>query len=108
MFLGYQGDKIVLTAQTRAELEKTPFIQMDKIEETTDNYLLWNGNFVKKENAVLNKDEISLKRAQKYTETTDKFLLENLEQAVDLESLFKLLTEWKDRKEKIRQEMPYL
>lgn len=48
MFLGYQGDKIVLTAQTRAELEKTPFIQMDKIEETTDNYLLWNGNFVKK------------------------------------------------------------
>jgi hypothetical protein len=46
MFLGYQNKKIVLTANTRAELENTPCMTFDRIEETDVNYTLYNGEYL--------------------------------------------------------------
>lgn len=40
MFLGYQNNKIVLAANTRAEIENAPLIETTKIEETAEEYVL--------------------------------------------------------------------
>lgn len=46
MFLGYQKDKIVLTANTREELEHAPCMTFDKIEESDVEYTLYNGEYL--------------------------------------------------------------
>lgn len=46
MFLGYQDNKIVLTANTREELENNKFMTFDSIEETDVNYTLYNGEYL--------------------------------------------------------------
>ena len=46
MFLGYQGNKIVLTANTREELVRNKFIHLDKVEETDIEYTLYNGEYL--------------------------------------------------------------
>ena len=46
MFLGYQNNKIVLTANTREELEGNKFMTFDSIEETDVNYTLYNGEYL--------------------------------------------------------------
>lgn len=46
MFLGYQNNKIVLTANTREELESNKFMTFDDIVETDVNYTLYNGEYL--------------------------------------------------------------
>lgn len=46
MFLGYQNNKIILTADTREELENAPCMTFDSIEETDVNYTLYNGEYL--------------------------------------------------------------
>ena len=46
MFLGYQNNKIVLTANTREELENNKFMTFDSIEETDVNYTLYGGEYL--------------------------------------------------------------
>lgn len=46
MFLGYQNNKIVLTANTREELENNKFITFDSIEETDVNYTLYGWEYL--------------------------------------------------------------
>lgn len=46
MFLGYQNEKIVLVANTKEELENTPCMVFDKIEESPVDYELYNGEYI--------------------------------------------------------------
>ena len=45
MYLGYQGELIAMAAESKEELEKIPFIKFDRIEETSENYELFNGRY---------------------------------------------------------------
>lgn len=75
MFLGYQNNKIVLTANTRAELENAPCMTFDRIEETDVNYTLYNGEY-------LTDAEVLVKQK----ETRKKELIEELD-ALDLKCI---------------------
>lgn len=57
MFLGYQNNKIVLIANTRAEIENTPCMTFDKIEETDVNYTLYNGEYLTDEEVLVKQKE---------------------------------------------------
>ncbi len=46
MFLGYQNGKIVLAANTRAELENAPCMTFDRIEESAEEYVLYKGEYL--------------------------------------------------------------
>ena len=46
MFAGYQKEKIVLVKDTREELENTPCIVFDKIEELPGDYELYQGKYI--------------------------------------------------------------
>lgn len=46
MFIGIQGDLIVLTANTKEELENNKFIKFDSIEETDLELTLYNGKYL--------------------------------------------------------------
>lgn len=46
MFLGYQNNKIVLTANTREEIENAPCMAFDEIVETEVNYTLYEGEYL--------------------------------------------------------------
>ncbi len=109
MFLGYQGTKIALTAQTAAELESVKEIQFDKIEETTRQVVLFNGEyrFADDVSAEEYNAEIKEKRQARFETQTDKMLLEKLETATDIQSLLTAVSEWKSAKDDIRAALPY-
>ena len=46
MFLGYQNNRIVMVANTQAELTNARCITFDKIEETDKEYFVYNGEYV--------------------------------------------------------------
>lgn len=75
MFLGYQNNKIVLTANTRAELENAPCMTFDSIEETDASYTLYNGDYL---------TDNELQQAQK--EAAKKDLMAQLD-ALDLKCI---------------------
>jgi len=108
MFLGYQNNKIVLAANTRAEIENAPLIETTKIEETAEEYVLRNGKYVKTSDAVSDKTEIQRQRRQDFEQHTDAYLLERLEDVATTDELFALLTDWKEKKEQIRKENSYI
>ena len=60
MFLGYQNGKIVLTANTREELENIPCMKFDEIVESDVDYTLYNGEYLTPEEV-----EAKEKQAQK-------------------------------------------
>lgn len=62
MFLGYQNNKIVLTDNTREELENTPCMTFDKIEETDVNYTLYNGEYLTDEEVLVKQKEARKKK----------------------------------------------
>lgn len=51
MFIGYQNNIIAYVAETREELENLPCVTLDKIEETSEEYVLYNGSYVLKAQA---------------------------------------------------------
>ena len=57
MFLGYQKDKIIWIANTREELEHTPCMTFDKIEETDVAYTLYNGEYLTDEEVLVKQKE---------------------------------------------------
>lgn len=107
MFLGYQNNKIVLAANTRAEIENAPLIETTKIEETAEEYVLQNGKYVKASDTVFDKAEIQHRRRQAFEQYTDVYLLERLEDVATAEQLFAALTDWKAHKTQIREQLPY-
>lgn len=57
MWLGYQGNKIVLAAQSREELENAPCMVFDRIEESAEDYVLWGGEYILKAQAETAQEE---------------------------------------------------
>ena len=56
MFLGYQGEKIVLVAETKKELENNKFMKFDKIVKTSKDYVLYNGEYITEDEAQARKE----------------------------------------------------
>ena len=79
MFIGYQKDKIVLAAATKEALEKMPCMRFDRIEETAQEYVLYDG-------AYLTKDEADARQAQAEKTAQIKALQAELEQ-LDLKAV---------------------
>ena len=52
MWLGYQKDLLALVADTKEELENTPMMTFTSIVETSDTYVLVNGQYVKDSEAA--------------------------------------------------------
>lgn len=52
MWLGYQKDLLALVADTKEELENTPMMTFTSIVETSDTYVLVNGQYVKESEAA--------------------------------------------------------
>lgn len=46
MFIGYQNNRIVMIANTQAELTNARCITFDKIEKTDKEYFMYNGEYV--------------------------------------------------------------
>lgn len=61
MFLGYQNNKIILTANTREELENNKFMKFDEIAETDVNYTLYNGEYLTDEELLVKQKEVRKK-----------------------------------------------
>ena len=57
MWLGYQNGKIVLVKDTREELENAPCMVFDRIEESTEEYVLWGGEYLLKDLAEAAQEE---------------------------------------------------
>lgn len=55
MWLGYQKNTIVVTGDTREELENIPFLKLDRILKTDDRYILVGGEYVLESKAKRNK-----------------------------------------------------
>lgn len=66
MFLGYQNNKIVLAANTRKELENAPCIYFDKVEETAEEYVLYNGQYMLK--AVAQAAQVAVEKQARINE----------------------------------------
>lgn len=66
MFLAYNNDLIVLAANTIEEIENAPLINYDRIEETSETYILVDGVYVTKE------EQLSLAKTQKKAECLQK------------------------------------
>ena len=79
MFLGYQNEKVVLVANTKEELENAPCMVFDKIEESSVDYELYNGEYI-------TISEAQAKREQAEKEAHIKELKEQLDD-LDLKSL---------------------
>lgn len=88
MFLGYQNEKIVFIAETREELENLPCVAFDKIEETSEEYILHNGEYILKAEAEVlrNQEEIDKKieELQKYLDETDWYVSRYSETGVEI------------------------
>lgn len=111
MFLGYQNNKIVLTANTREELENAPCMTFDEIVETEVNYTLYNGEYL-----------TDVELAEKQKEATRKELIAQLSEIDEKEirSMAAIaagtatdedrqrLTEYEAQKEAIRQHLQEL
>lgn len=48
MFIGYQDERIVFASNSEAEIRNLPCVVFDKIEETSEEYVLKNGEYVLK------------------------------------------------------------
>lgn len=109
MFLGYQEQKIVLTAKSAEELKSIKEIQFDKIEETERQVVLFNGEyrFADDVSAEEYNAEIKKERQLRFETQTDKMLFEKLETASDIRSLLTAVSEWKSVKDGIRDALPY-
>ena len=79
MFAGYQNEKIVLVADTREELANNKFMQFDKIEELSEPYELYNGEYI-------SSAEAAYRRAEAEKEAKRKSLLDQLD-ALDLKCI---------------------
>lgn len=83
MFIGLQDNEVKFVAKTREELENLPCVVLDKIEETSDEYVLHNGEYVLKSDAesLQHQEEIGkqIEELQKYLDETDWYVTRKAE-----------------------------
>lgn len=75
MYAGYQNEKIVLTADTQEELANNKFMVFDKIEELSEPYELYNGEYISSAEAAIRRAEdekqAQIKALQEQLDTLD-------------------------------------
>ena len=83
MFIGYQNDKIAFVADTREELENMPCVTLDRIEETSVEYVLHSGEYKPKADveveAKKEETEARIAELQAYLDSTDWYVTRQLE-----------------------------
>lgn len=111
MFAGYQKNKngalrIVAVSEDIDALQKNPVLTFEKIEETDERYVLFDGSYIKQsefeENEVIRRN-----RLEKYKQETDMLLLDKLDSVSDLTDLMAAVKDWQNAKKKIKAELPY-
>lgn len=75
MFLGYQNNKVAFIGNTREELENLPCVVLDRIEETDQEYFLYEGEYVT-EVPVKSYEEVKEIRATEYANRVDPLMAE--------------------------------
>ena len=75
MYAGYQNEKIVLVADTQEELANNKFMVFDKIEELSEPYELYNGEYISSAEAAYRRAEdekqAQIKALQEQLDTLD-------------------------------------
>lgn len=75
MYAGYQKEKIVLVKDTQEELQNIPYMVFDKIEELSEPYELYKGEYITSTEADIRRaaDEKadSIKELQEQLDTLD-------------------------------------
>lgn len=115
MFLGYQNEKIVLTADTREELANNKFVSFDRIEESQVDYELYEGEYITVVEAAERKaaDEKAshIKELQEQLDVLDLKAIRALraiQAGVGTESDTQKLAELEAQAEAVRQELKEL
>ena len=113
MFLGYQNNRIVMVANTQAELTNARCITFDKIEETDKTYFLHNGSYVCEVPFDQQVEEVRAIREQLYTTQVDPITAQ-IQRLRDEEETEEILAEIEALKvkraeivAKIKEENPY-
>lgn len=75
MFLGYQNNKVAFIGNTREELENLPCVVLDRIEETDQEYFLYEGEYVT-EVPAKSYEEVKETRATEYANRVDPLMAE--------------------------------
>jgi len=108
MFLGYQKDKIVLTANTREELEHAPCMSFDRIEESDIEYTLYNGEYLTPEQIEVKEKEAQRKELIAELDALDLKCIRALraiQAGTGTEDDTEKLAELEDQAEQIRQQL---
>ncbi|MGN1079298.1 MAG: hypothetical protein ACI4TE_03905 [Alphaproteobacteria bacterium] len=111
MFTGYQKDKngalhIVAVSEDIDALQKNSVLTFEKIEETDERYVLFDGNYIKQSEFNVN-EIVRRNRFEKYKQETDMVLLDKLDSVSDLADLMAAVKDWQNAKKKIKAEYPY-
>lgn len=111
MFIGYQKDKngalrIVAVSENIDDLRKNPVLKFEKIEETEERHILFDGNYIKQSEFNVN-EIVRRNRFEKYKQETDMLLLDKLDSVSDLADLIAAVKDWQNAKKKIKAEYPY-
>lgn len=115
MYLGYQGEKIALVANTREELENNQYMIFDNIVETIDEYVMYNGEYLIKSEADTRKaadeKEAKLKDLYKQLDTIDLKAIRALraiQAGVGTEADTQRIAALEEQAEEIREELRQL
>ena len=111
MFLGYQNNKIVLTANTREELENAPYMTFDKIEEADVNYTLYGGEYLTDEQlAEEQKEARKQELIAQLAEIDEKEIrpMAAIAAGIATEEDRQRLAEYEEQKQAIRQQLQEL
>ncbi len=112
MFAGYQKDKngtlrIVAVSEDINDLRKNPCLVFEKIEETDERYVLFDGNYIKRSEFDVN-EIVRRNRLEKYKRETDALLLDKLDSVSDIAGVMTAISDWQNAKKKIKAEYPYI
>lgn len=112
MFAGYQKDKngtlrIVAVSEDINDLRKKPCLVFEKIEETDEQYVLFDGNYIKRSELDVN-EIVRRNRLAKYKRETDALLLDKLDSVSDMAGVMTAISDWQNAKKKIKAEYPYI
>ena len=112
MFAGYQKDKngtlrIVAVSEDINDLRKNPCLVFEKIEETDERYVLFDGSYIKQSEFDVN-EIVRRNRLEKYKRETDTLLLDKLDSVSDIAGVMTAISDWQNAKKKIKAEYPYI
>ena len=110
IYLGVQNDNIVLVANSRERLESS-LCKFDKIIETQEEYILYNGRYVLKEEAealkLKEQRELRIKELKNLLAKSDYVVLKIAEGVATREDYENILSDrqsWRDEINKLEAE----